>query len=130
MLGTTAVSNKSTWEVGLVIRILPGELRIKTKDPSLVLNGALLWEKLYKCDQCGEEFRKRNQIFRDSSKPTVHSQPYTNHLNKSLNQGCQTHFYWGAHQPHGCFQRAKIILGLYKCCLLYTSDAADETSTV
>ena len=30
-------------------------------------------------------------------------------------QGCQTHFHWGPHQPHGCLQRAEIILGLYKC---------------
>ena len=28
---------------------------------------------------------------------------------------CQTHFHWGPHQPCGCLQRAKIILGLYKC---------------
>ena len=31
-----------------------------------------------------------------------------------LKQGCQTHFHWGPHQPHGCLQKAKIILGLYK----------------
>ena len=34
---------------------------------------------------------------------------------QNLIQGCQTHFYWGPHQPHSCLQRAKIILGLYKC---------------
>ena len=30
-------------------------------------------------------------------------------------QGYQTHFHWGPHQPRGCLQRAKIILGLCKC---------------
>ena len=32
-----------------------------------------------------------------------------------LEQGCQTHFYPGPHQPQDCLQRAEIILGLYKC---------------
>ena len=34
---------------------------------------------------------------------------------KLVDQGCQTHFHWEPHQPHGGLQRAKIILGLYKC---------------
>lgn len=76
-----------SWEVGSVIIMLSGEHRIKTKDPSLlVLNGDLLKEKFYKYDQCGGEFRKKIKL---NSKPTImcyiHSQPYTNHLNKSLN---------------------------------------------
>ena len=29
--------------------------------------------------------------------------------------GCQTHFHRGPHQPRGCLQRVKIILGLHKC---------------
>ena len=33
----------------------------------------------------------------------------------SLIQGCQTHFHRGPHQLGSCLQRAKIILGLYKC---------------
>ena len=33
----------------------------------------------------------------------------------SVEQGCQTHFHLGPHQPCGCLQRAEIILGLYKC---------------
>ena len=36
-------------------------------------------------------------------------------LSDNLRQGCQTHFHQGPHQLHGCLQRAKIILGLYKC---------------
>ena len=32
-----------------------------------------------------------------------------------LAQGCQSHFHRGPHQPHGCLQRAEIIVGLYKC---------------
>ena len=32
-----------------------------------------------------------------------------------LEQGCETHFHWGPHQPHDCLQRAEIILGQYKC---------------
>ena len=32
-----------------------------------------------------------------------------------LEQGSQAHFHWGPHQPCGGLQRAKIILGLYKC---------------
>ena len=36
-------------------------------------------------------------------------------ISQPLEQGCQTHFHQGPHQPHGCLQRSKIILGLYKC---------------
>ena len=32
-----------------------------------------------------------------------------------IEQQYQTHFHCGPHQPHSCLQRAKIILGLYKC---------------
>ena len=39
----------------------------------------------------------------------------TNPADSPLDQGCQTHFHWGPHQPRGCLRRAKIILGLYKC---------------
>ena len=33
----------------------------------------------------------------------------------SYYQDRQTHFHGGPHQPQGCLQRAKLILGLYKC---------------
>ena len=33
----------------------------------------------------------------------------------NLEQGCQTQFCQGPHQPCGCLQRAEIILGLCKC---------------
>ena len=33
----------------------------------------------------------------------------------TLEQGCQTYFPQGPHRPRCCFQRAEIILGLYKC---------------
>ena len=32
-----------------------------------------------------------------------------------IEQGCQTHFHRGPHQPRSCLQRAEVILGLYKC---------------
>ena len=35
--------------------------------------------------------------------------------NIDLEQGCQTHFPQGPHQPRSCLQGAKIILGLFKC---------------
>ena len=27
-------------------------------------------------------------------------------MNPCSRQGCQTHFYWGPHRPHGCLQKA------------------------
>ena len=36
-------------------------------------------------------------------------------ISNPLNQGCQSHFHQEPHQPHSCLQRAKVILGLYKC---------------
>ena len=35
--------------------------------------------------------------------------------NENVWQGCQTNFHQGPYQPHGCLQRANVILGLYKC---------------
>ena len=42
----------------------------------------------------------------------VHSQGQTQIL---LEQGCQTHFHQGPHQPRGCLPRVNVILGLCKC---------------
>ena len=36
-------------------------------------------------------------------------------MKDELDQGCQTHFHWGPHQPRSCFKGPNIILGLYKC---------------
>ena len=41
--------------------------------------------------------------------------PFTLSSLEHTNQGCQTHFHQGPHQPHSCLQRAVIILGLYQC---------------
>ena len=35
-------------------------------------------------------------------------------MSLALGQGCPTNSHWGPHQPLGCLQRVKIILGLYK----------------